>query len=127
MRFLEARDPNREKVTDADCAAKPDVTWPLIRTHPVTGKHSLYLNPKNALRVVETAKSGVKSGVTSGVKSGVTSGVKSGVTSGVNSGVGNGVGNGTRALQEDDSHLILNLTQRMIDEGTYSHKWLPVD
>jgi len=64
MRFLEARDPNREKVTDADCAAKPDVTWPLIRTHPVTGKHSLYLNPKNALRVVETAKSGVKSGVT---------------------------------------------------------------
>ena len=55
MRFLEARDPGREKASDADCARKPDVTWPLVRTHPVTGRRSLYLNPKNALRIVSLA------------------------------------------------------------------------
>ena len=46
MKFLEARDPQREKVSEADCAAKPDVTWPLVRTHPITGRRSLYLNQK---------------------------------------------------------------------------------
>ena len=43
MKFLEARDPQREKVSEADCAAKPDVTWPLVRTHPITGRPSASL------------------------------------------------------------------------------------
>jgi alpha-ketoglutarate-dependent taurine dioxygenase len=52
MRFLEARDPSREKVTEADIAAKPEVAWPLVRTHPRTGRRSLYINPKNTRAVV---------------------------------------------------------------------------
>jgi taurine dioxygenase len=55
MRFLEARDPGREKVTEADIAAKPDMAWPLVRTHPRTGRRSLYINPKNTRAVLESA------------------------------------------------------------------------
>ena len=52
MRFLEARDPTREKVTAGDIAKKPDVTWPLVRTHPDTGRRMVYINPKNTRCVV---------------------------------------------------------------------------
>lgn len=55
MRFLEARDPTREKVTAEDCAKKPDVIWPMVRAHPVSGVPSLYINPKNTRRVVDLA------------------------------------------------------------------------
>lgn len=42
MRFLEARDPKRPKVTDEQCRAKPDQWWPLV-----TARGCLYINPKN--------------------------------------------------------------------------------
>ena len=90
MKFLEARDPQREKVTDADCAAKPDVTWPLVRTHPVTGRRALYLNPKNALRIVRLA-------------------------------------DGQPAAPELGEDLVLNLTRRVLEAGTYRHAWQPGD
>ena len=50
MRFLEARDPARPKVTDEDCAKKPDQLWPLVRH----GKY-LYINPKNTSTIFDDA------------------------------------------------------------------------
>ena len=50
-----ARDPAREKVTEEDIAAKPDMAWPLVRTHPRTGRRSLFINPKNTRAVVACA------------------------------------------------------------------------
>lgn len=90
MRFLEARDPAREKASAADCAAKPDVIWPLVRTHPVTGKRSLYLNPKNSLRIVTLAEK-------------------------------------QPAAPELSRSLVLNLTERVLEAGTYRHSWRPGD
>ena len=51
MKFLEKRDPSRTKVTPEDCAKHPDVTYALVRTHPQTGKHAVYINGKNTKRV----------------------------------------------------------------------------
>ena len=52
MKFLEARDPQRETGSEADCAAKPDVTWPLVRTHPITQRKALYLCPGMTTEIV---------------------------------------------------------------------------
>jgi len=56
MRFLEARDPSRPKVTAEDVAKKPDQTWPLVRNCTTTAggisQECLYLNPKNTKRLI---------------------------------------------------------------------------
>jgi acetamidase/formamidase/alpha-ketoglutarate-dependent taurine dioxygenase len=49
MQFLEARDPARPKVTEEQCAAKPDQTWPLV--HHANG--CLYINPKNTKAIYD--------------------------------------------------------------------------
>jgi len=90
MHFLEARDPGREKVSADDCAKKPDVTWPLVHTHPVTNRRSLYLNPKNGLRIVHSS-------------------------------------DGEPASAEMSASLVLNLTKRVLELGTYHHTWRPGD
>lgn len=47
MRFLEARDPHRPKVTPTQCRAKPDQRWPLVNS----AKGCLYINPKNTAAI----------------------------------------------------------------------------
>eukprot|EP00965_Chrysotila_dentata_P237744 6202096-Pleurochrysis_carterae.AAC.1 len=99
MRFLEMRDPSRRKVTNAECEAKPEVTWPLVRTHPVTLRRSLFFNPKNGLRVVASVdgRSG-GSGGGGNVDAGTDGiGVGVGDGGGDDRNGGDGVGNGAGA------------------------------
>ena len=49
MRFLENRDPGRPKVTEAQCAAKPDQVWPLVLP---TGH--VYINAKNTRAIYDS-------------------------------------------------------------------------
>lgn len=49
MRFLEHRDPSRPKVTEEQCRAKPDQTWPLVRQDGC-----LYINPKNTKAIYDS-------------------------------------------------------------------------
>ena len=51
MRFLESRDASREKVTEAQCLAKPDQSWPVVRV--VEGEESLYVNAKNTKEITD--------------------------------------------------------------------------
>lgn len=54
MRFLEARDPSREKVTEEQIAKKPDQLWPIVRNITTTGAaplECLYVNAKNTRNV----------------------------------------------------------------------------
>lgn len=102
MRVLEARDPGREKASAEDCAAKPDVTWPLVRTHPLTGKRAIYINPKNALRAVllgqgnGTADRGAADG-------------------------------GAADGGADDGRTVLKLARDILKSGVYRHLWSPGD
>ena len=93
-----------ERVTAAQCAAKPEQVWPLVRSHPITRRKSLYLNPKNGLRVVsldadeEQDAGGADATATNGR-------------------AGGGAYDG----------LVLNLTARALASGTYYHSWAPGD
>lgn len=65
MRFLEAKNPSRPKVTAEQCAAKPDQAWPIVRA---AGKvECLYVNPKNTrpceISVEDLAERIIDSGV----------------------------------------------------------------
>jgi taurine dioxygenase len=56
MEYLQQKDPGRPAVTPNMIAQHPDVIMPLVRRHPATGKHSLYVNAKNTRRVVATSE-----------------------------------------------------------------------
>ena len=103
MRFLEARDPKRPKVTAADIAKKPDMTYPLVRIHPETGQRAFYINPKNTKRVVRLAPGWPNTP------------------------------SETPPLPEeapDDAageKLVKDLAERIIATGVYAHQWTPGD
>lgn len=44
---------NRPPLTDAQKAAKPPVSHPVVMSHPITGKPVLYVNPGYAMRINE--------------------------------------------------------------------------
>jgi acetamidase/formamidase/alpha-ketoglutarate-dependent taurine dioxygenase len=58
MRFLEVRDPDRPKVTAAQCAAKPDQIWPLLNN-----RECLYINAKNTKAVYNAKGEAVDSSI----------------------------------------------------------------
>ena len=43
----------RPPLTEAQKATKPPVSHPVVMTHPITGKHVLYVNPGYAMRINE--------------------------------------------------------------------------
>lgn len=50
---LRHRDPTQPVLTDARRAAYPDVTHPLVRRNPQSGRKALYINPGYATHIVE--------------------------------------------------------------------------
>lgn len=50
---LRHRDPTQPVLTDSRRAAFPDVTHPLVRRDPASGRRALYINPGYATRIVE--------------------------------------------------------------------------
>lgn len=59
MQYLQRKNPARPAPSADQKAQHPDVIMPLVRRHPTTGKHSLYINPKNTRRVVATSEEDV--------------------------------------------------------------------
>lgn len=50
---LRHRDPTQPELTDTRRALYPDVTHPLVRRDPASGRKALYINPGYAIRIVE--------------------------------------------------------------------------
>mmetsp|Transcript_5268 Transcript_5268/g.16970 ORF Transcript_5268/g.16970 Transcript_5268/m.16970 type:complete len:358 (-) Transcript_5268:376-1449(-) len=98
MRHLEARDPGRPKVTAQDIAAKPDCIYPLVRTHPDTGRRALFLNPKNTKRVVRLGASWPEACDDPAPPDGLPT-------------------------DADGVAFVKSLAQRVIDTGVYAHQW----
>lgn len=58
-RFMEARD-DRAPLTEAQKALTPDVFHPLVRTHPVTGRKSLYIGTGTVYGIVSMPRDEAK-------------------------------------------------------------------
>jgi taurine dioxygenase len=130
MRFLEGRDPDRPKASAAQCAARPDVIWPLVRTHPITGRKGLFLNPKNALRVIPRGGEDATAAGADMDGSCALPTVHSPAAAPPNKPCSSSpplAGWSPLSPSAAAGDLVLNLTKRVLLTGVYSHQWAPGD